>query len=96
MKLASLFIAGALAAGTMVATTAPAAAQRYGYDHGRGYDRDRGYDRGYGDRHYRPRHGYYGPRGHYRPYNGYGRSRVVCRVHRGRYGPVRDCFRTFR
>jgi hypothetical protein len=49
-----------------------------------GYRGDRGY-RGYGGG-YRGDYGYRGPRG-------YGRSRVVCRIERGYYGPVRRCFR---
>jgi len=90
MKLIALLGAGALAA-TMV-SAAPADAQRYGYrhDHGSYGHRDGfrgdyrpGYHRGYG-----PRYGY----GH----RGYGRGRVVCRVHRGYYGPVRRCFRVYR
>lgn len=59
--------------------------RRYGYGHGYragGYGyRDRGYGYGY-------RGGY---RGDYR--RGHGHSRVVCRIERGYYGPVRTCFR---
>jgi hypothetical protein len=101
MKIITLFAAGALAAGTLF-SAAPADAQRYGWDgprggggggwHGdrrwngprHGYRDDRGY-RGYGGG-YRGGYGYRGPRG-------YGRSRVVCRIERGYYGPVRRCFR---
>lgn len=92
MKLIALFSAAVLATGTLVAAV-PAEAQRYGYDNGHGrhgdYRRDyrrgrrghdRGYNRGYG----------------YRGQRGYGRSRVVCRVHRGYYGPERRCFRVNR
>ncbi|SFO16590.1 hypothetical protein [Sphingomonas sp. OK281] len=106
MKIIALFAAGALATGTLFAA-APADAQRYGWDgprggpgwHGpRGGDRGwhdgrrwdgprrgyRGYDDGYRGG-YRGGYGYRGPRG-------YGRSRVVCRIERGYYGPVRRCF----
>lgn len=88
MKLVTLLSAGALAAGTLVAGAAPAEAQRWGYG------QHRGWHGGY--RHYRPyrrgpAYGY-----GYRPYRGYARSRVVCRVHRGYYGPVRRCFRAYR
>ena len=87
MKLVTLLGAGALAASTLVATATPAEAQRWGYS------QDRGWHDG---RHYRPyrrgpAYGY-----GYRPYRGYARSRVVCRVHRGPYGPVRRCFRAYR
>jgi hypothetical protein len=110
MKLIAFFSAVALAAGTIV-TAAPAEAQRYGYDRGhdrgdhRGYDRGynrggpRGYDRGW---HRGPdRRGFRGGynRGRHYGYGngrGYGRSRVVCRVQRGYYGPVRRCFRVYR
>jgi len=106
MKILALFAAGALAVGTLV-TPAPADAQRHGWDgprggHGHGgrgwhgprhrYDGYRGGYRGY-------RGGYQGPRGRYRRHygyggpRGYGRSRVVCRIQRGYYGPVRRCFR---
>lgn len=101
MKLVALFGAVALATGTLVAA-APAEAQRHGYDRG-GYDRGhhRGYDRGWNRGYHR------GPARHYRGYDrgrrygygygrGYGRSRVVCRVQRGYYGPVRRCFRVYR
>ncbi len=108
MKLIALFSAVALAAGTLM-TAAPAEAQRYGYDRG-GYDRggydrggyDRGYDRGRDRRHFRGgdrgRHYGYdrGRRYGYGNGRGYGRSRVVCRVQRGYYGPVRRCFRVYR
>jgi hypothetical protein len=101
MKIITLFAAGALAAGTLF-SAAPADAQRYGWDgprggggggwHGdrrwngprHGYRDDRRY-RGYRGG-YRGGYGYRGPRG-------YGRSRVVCRIERGYYGPVRRCFR---
>lgn len=84
MKIVALIGAALLATGTFA--TAPADAQpRYGYGHG--YDRhDRGWrdDRGWrGDRH--------GWRGGPRA-----RSRVVCRVQRGYYGPERRCFRVWR
>lgn len=94
MKLIALLSAGALAAGTMAAM--PADAQRYhdgyGYHHGydgyrHGYDRG-GYGRGYYGHGYR--HGYYGP-GY-----GYRHHRVICRIHRGYYGPVRRCFPAYR
>ena len=52
---------------------------------------DRGY-RGYGGG-YRGDHGYRGGGYGYRGPRGYGRSRVVCRIERGYYGPVRRCFR---
>ena len=97
MKLMTLFGAGALAAGTMLAGV-PADAQRYGHaqDHGR-------YDHRYGGRdHFRGGYGYHG-RGHGRGYGyGYGRGyghrrgHLVCRVRRGYYGPVRHCFRVSR
>ncbi|MEG8026735.1 hypothetical protein [Sphingomonas aerolata] len=53
----------------------------------RGGYRD-GYRGGYRGHHggYRAHYGYGGPRG-------YGRSRVVCRIQRGYYGPVRRCSR---
>ena len=108
MKLIALFGAAALAAGTLV-TAAPAEAQRHGYDrgHDRGYDRgdhrgwnDRGRGRGYDRRNFRGYdrgRGYgYGQRGYGYGNRGYGRSRVVCRVQRGYYGPVRRCFRIYR
>ena len=106
MKIIALFAAGALATGTLLAA-APADAQRYGWDGPRGGDRgwhdgrrwdgprhgyrgdgygDHGYRRGGYDGGYRGGYGYRGPRG-------YGRSRVVCRIERGYYGPVRRCFR---
>lgn len=104
MKLIALFGAGALAAGTMVAA-APADAQRYGYgrDHGRYESRDhyrpgyREFDRdGYGHGGgYGYRGGYRGGYGFHRGY-GYGHGRLVCRIHRGYYGPVRRCFRIYR
>ena len=104
MKIVAMFAAGALAAGTLVAS-APADAQRYGWDgprdgpgwhdrgrhEGRGWDDRRGWDgprhgyRGYRDGYRGGGYGYRGPRG-------YGRSRVVCRIERGYYGPVRRCF----
>lgn len=104
MKIFALFGAGALAVASL--TAVPAEAQRgwdhgprHGYDHGprggpgwdrgRGWDRDRGrgWDRGRG-------HGY---RQHYRGHRGgYGRGRVVCRVQRGYYGPVRRCVTVYR
>ncbi|MEG3173810.1 hypothetical protein U1708_16490 [Sphingomonas sp. ZB1N12] len=103
MKIIAMFAAGALAAGTVFAA-APADAQRHGWDgprggpgwhgpHGnRGWHGRRGWDG--------PRHGYRGYRGGYRGGGygyrgprGYGRTRVVCRIERGYYGPVRRCFR---
>jgi hypothetical protein len=85
MKIIAMFAAGALATGTLFAA-APADAQRYGWDGRRGWNGPRrgygGYRGGYRDSGY----GYRGPRG-------YGRSRVVCRIERGYYGPVRRCFR---
>jgi hypothetical protein len=72
---------------------------------GRGWDGPRGGGgRGWHDgrRWDGPRHGYRGYRGYsggyrgdygYRGPRGYGRSRVVCRIERGYYGPVRRCFR---
>ncbi len=99
MKIIAMLGAAALAVGAIGA--APADAQRYGYDghrgggwHGGGY---RG-DRGFRDRGYRGHRGGYGYRGNYgyRGHRGYGRSRVVCRVQRGYYGPVRRCFRVGR
>lgn len=104
MKLIALFGAGALAAGTMVAA-APADAQRYGYghDYGRHDGRDHyrpgyreferyGYGHGGG---YGHRGGHRGGYGFHRGY-GYGHGRLVCRIHRGYYGPVRRCFRIYR
>ena len=87
MKLVTLLSAGALAAGTLVAAATPAEAQRWGYGQDRGW---------HGGHHYRPYRR--GPVYGYgtRPYRGYGRSRVVCRVHRGYYGPVRRCLRVYR
>jgi hypothetical protein len=102
MKIIAMLGAAALAVGALGA--APADAQRYGYDgyrggHGwngggyrdHGYRGDRGYRGSYGDRGYRGYRGGYGYRG-----GGYGRSRVVCRIQRGYYGPVRRCFRVYR
>ena len=94
MKIIAMLGAAALAVGAIGA--APADAQRHGYDghrgggwHGGGYRRDRGW---------RGHRGGYGYRGNYgyRGHRGYGRSRVVCRVQRGYYGPVRRCFRVGR
>ena len=101
MKITAFFAAGALAAATLV-SAAPADAQRYGWDGPRGG----GYGHG-GGRWHGPRYGYRGHGGGYRGYRGgyrgggygyrghrgYGRSRVVCRIDRGYYGPVRHCFR---
>lgn len=100
MKIIAMLGAGALAIGAFGAV--PADAQRYGYDgyrggghgwHGGGYRGNHGYRGGYrggyrdrGYRGYRGGYGYRGPRG-------YGRNRVVCRIQRGYYGPVRRCFR---
>ncbi len=94
MKIIAMLGAAALAVGAIGA--APADAQRHGYDghrgggwHGGGYRRDRGW---------RGHRGGYGYRGNYgyRGHRGYGRSRVVCRIQRGYYGPVRRCFRVGR
>lgn len=85
MKLAILI--GTALLGTAGIAAAPAEAQRY--DSGR----DRGGYRGWhGDR---GGHQYRGDRRHLGPRwrGGYGRQRVVCRVHRGYYGPVRRCVR---
>ena len=109
MKIIAMFAAGALAAGTLFAS-APADAQRHGWDGPRGHNEwrgprgDRGWHgrRGWDDRRGwdGPRRGYGGYRGGYRDGGygyrgprGYGRSRVVCRIERGYYGPVRRCFR---
>ncbi len=99
MKIIAMFAAGALAAGTLFAA-APADAQRHGWDghRGGGWHGDRGWrgrDRGYrGYRGgYRGNYGYRGGGYGYRGPRGYGRSRVVCRIERGYYGPVRRCFR---
>lgn len=94
MKITALLGAGALAIATLAGTVAPSAAdaQRHGWHdrhdgyrdgHRRGWRGDRGYRRGYGYR-----GGGRGWRG-----DGYRRGRVVCRVHRGYYGPVRNCVR---
>jgi hypothetical protein len=101
MKIAIL-IGAALLGATGVAA-APADAQRHGwndrYDRGDRYDRD---DRGWRDdrRSYRHDGGHrHWNRGEHRGWNrGWGRdrSRVVCRTHRGYYGPVRRCFRIHR
>ncbi|MCK8455778.1 MULTISPECIES: hypothetical protein [Sphingomonas] len=103
MKIIAMFAAGALAAGTLISPT-PADAQRHGWDGprgGPGWHGPRGGHRGWhGDRRWNgPRHAYRGYSGGYRggygyrgP-RGYGRSRVVCRIQRGYYGPVRRCFR---
>ncbi|TPG12112.1 hypothetical protein [Sphingomonas oligophenolica] len=96
MKITAILGAGALAIGSLVVTAAPAAAQRHGdgnYDRGH-HDRDN-YNRGHNDRGH-----HYGQRNHRRGY-AYGyrsnvRSRVVCRVQRGYYGPVRRCYRIYR
>jgi len=84
MKLKALFGTGLLAVATLAAAV-PAEAQRYGRD---------GYHRGEGRWHGR-HHGYGYGRGD-RWHRGYGRSRVVCRFHRGYDGPVRRCFRVYR
>ena len=100
MKIVAMFAAGALAAGTLFAAV-PADAQRHGWDGHRGnggWHGNRGWN---GPRHsYRGDRGYRGYRGSYRGGGygyrgprGYGRSRVVCRIERGYYGPVRRCFR---
>ncbi|MBI0474534.1 hypothetical protein D9601_04045 [Sphingomonas sp. MA1305] len=100
MKLIAMLGAGALAVGTLTAVATPAEAQRWGdrydrgwHDNGRhhGWDRgDRGWDRGDRGRGWDRGYGY----GYGRPY--YGRSRVVCRIERGWYGPERRCFRVYR
>ena len=109
MKIIAMFAAGALATGTLFAAAPADAQRygwdgprdhhdwhgprgdrgwhgRRGWDDRRGWDGPRrgygGYRGGYRDSGY----GYRGPRG-------YGRSRVVCRIERGYYGPVRRCFR---
>ncbi len=96
MKIVAMIGAALLATGTVA--TAPAEAQPrhgYGYDrHDRGGWRD---DRGWrGDRGWRDDRGWRGDRG--RRWNGgyRARGRVVCRVQRGYYGPVRRCFRVYR
>jgi hypothetical protein len=99
MKIIAMLGAATLAIGAIGAT--PADAQRYGWDghrggpgwNGGGYRGGHGYR---GDRGYRGYRGGYRHRG-YRGYRGgYGRTRVVCRVQRGYYGPVRRCFRVHR
>lgn len=108
MKLIALFGAAALAAGTVVTAT-PAEAQRGGWHHGGpdggpGGDRGRGHGWGRGGHDWNRGRGWdRGPRwrgnyGYGRPgYGyGYGRSRVVCRLQPGYYGPVRRCFRVQR
>ncbi|SEM43672.1 hypothetical protein SAMN05192583_0204 [Sphingomonas gellani] len=108
MKLMALLGVGALVAGTV--TALPVAAQRYdhgyrdgyrghdGYRGGPGY-RHHGYRGGYDHRGYRGGYGYrgdYGYRGPRHGWRGYrGRPRVVCRVHRGYYGPERRCFQAY-
>ncbi|QNE30954.1 hypothetical protein F1C10_02595 [Sphingomonas sp. NBWT7] len=87
MKLIALTAAGLLAASAL--TPVPADAQRRGWHDDRDWRGDRGWR---GDRrHWRgDRRHWRGSRGHryrYRP-----RQRVVCRVVRGYYGPVRRCF----
>ena len=109
MKIIAMFAAGALAAGTLFAAAPADAQRygwdgpRGHHDwHGprgdRGWHGRRGWDdrRGWNG----PRRGYGGYRGGYRESGygyrgprGYGRSRVVCRIERGYYGPVRRCFR---
>ena len=69
-----------------------------GWHGNRGWHGDRGWrGRDHGYRGYRGGYrGDYGYRGGgygYRGPRGYGRSRVVCRIERGYYGPVRRCFR---
>lgn len=96
MKLIALLGAGALAAGTMTMAQ-PTEAQRYGYGHD--YGRHDGVHRG--DR-YRPyQRDHFRGRGAYRGGYAYGhgphrRGRLVCRVRRGHYGPIRRCFRIYR
>ncbi len=86
MKITAILGAGALAIGSLVVTAAPAAAQRHGHSR---YERDH-HDRGryYGQRYQR--------RGNVYRYRSHVRSRVVCRVQRGYYGPVRRCYRIYR
>lgn len=81
MKLAILI--GAALLGTAGIAAAPAEAQRHDRWGDRGWHGDRGGHHYRGDRRHR------GPRWR----GGYGRPRVVCRVHRGYYGPVRRCVR---
>ncbi|MEH3159342.1 MAG: hypothetical protein PGN08_10705 [Sphingomonas taxi] len=98
MKLIAMFGAAALMAGTVLTAT-PAEAQRHGWDRGdrdgwhdrgrRGWDRQRGWDRGRG-------YGYGRDYGYNRGNRGWNRGRVVCRMERGYYGPVRRCFRVYR
>ncbi|MBJ6123160.1 hypothetical protein [Sphingomonas mollis] len=98
MKIVALIGAGLLASGTFVAASADAQ-PRHGY--GRGYDRGYGHDRGWrGDRWDRGQRwngGYRRDRGRWNGgYRGRGRGRLVCHMERGRYGPVRTCFRGYR
>ncbi|MBD8548401.1 hypothetical protein [Sphingomonas sp. CFBP 8760] len=92
MKIIAL-IGAALLATTGTFATAPADAQpRHGY----GYDRhdDRGWR---GERRgWRDDRGWRGDRGRGFNRGPRARSRVVCRVQRGYYGPVRRCFRVNR
>ena len=92
MKILALTAAGLLSAMALTPIQADAQTRRgwHGGWHGDrgwhgGWDRGshRGWNRGY-------RYGGYGG-GYYRP-----RSRVVCRIHRGYYGPVRRCVRVWR
>ena len=88
MKIIALIGAGLLGLGTLAAA-APAEAQpRFGWhgDH-RAYRYDA--PRWRGDRWRAPRYGY-----GYRPYRV--RSRIVCRLRPGYYGPVRVCRRAWR
>ncbi|VVS95836.1 conserved exported hypothetical protein [Sphingomonas sp. EC-HK361] len=95
MKILALTAAGLLSA--MALTPIQADAQpRHGWHGDRGWHGShgwrghRGWDRG---RHYGWRGGRYyrgGYGGYYRP-----RGRVVCRIHRGYYGPVRRCSRVW-
>ena len=85
MKILALAAAGLLSA--MAMTPFQADAQpRHGWHgdrgHHGGWNRGRNWNRG---------NYYAGYRGRYRP-----RSRVVCRIHRGYYGPVRRCARVRR
>ncbi len=108
MKFIAAMGAGLLAVTGFAATATAADAQGRGWhddrgwrgdrwDRGPGWDRGRGYDRGWrGDRWDRGP-GWRGDRGY-----GYGygyrapRFRTVCRIERGYYGPVRQCYQVRR
>ncbi|MDQ2892614.1 MAG: hypothetical protein M3R64_05940 [Pseudomonadota bacterium] len=76
--------------------------QRHGQDrYDRGHqNRDQHYGQRRYDRGHYNRGGHYGQRDHRRGYayryRSHVRSRVVCRVQRGYYGPVRRCYRVYR